>query len=65
MSTTGDPATPYRAGVELARALGGRLLTYEGTQHTVFLQGVPCVDEAGIDYLVDRKLPEPGTRCSG
>ncbi|MFC7341949.1 alpha/beta hydrolase [Saccharopolyspora griseoalba] len=65
VSTTADPATPYRAGVELAKALGGRLLTYEGTQHTVFLQGVQCVDEAGIDYLVDRELPKRGARCSG
>lgn len=65
VSTTADPATPYQAGVELARALGGRLLTYEGTQHTVFLQGVKCVDDAGIDYLVEGELPPKGTRCTG
>lgn len=64
ISTTGDPATPYRAGEELANALGGGLLTFEGTQHTVFLQGNSCVDEAGKDYLIDRELPEPGQRCS-
>ncbi|MHA6798969.1 alpha/beta hydrolase [Bounagaea algeriensis] len=63
VSTTGDPATPYQAGVRLARALHGRLLTYEGTQHTAFLQGDSCVDEAGVDYFVDRELPEEGTRC--
>ncbi|HEX4246348.1 MAG TPA: alpha/beta hydrolase [Pseudonocardia sp.] len=27
VSTTGDPATPYQAGVELAKALGARLLS--------------------------------------
>lgn len=64
VSTTGDPATPYAAGVELAGALGGRLLTFEGTQHTVFLQGNSCVEQAGTDYLVDLQLPEEGTRCS-
>nr|WP_228046481.1 alpha/beta hydrolase [Saccharopolyspora sp. HNM0983] len=64
VSTTGDPATPYRAGQELADALGGGLLTYEGTQHTVFLQGNSCVDEAGRDYLIDLELPEPGQRCN-
>ncbi|HEY0639072.1 MAG TPA: alpha/beta hydrolase [Pseudonocardiaceae bacterium] len=63
ISTTGDPATPYQAGVGLARALGGRLLTYEGTQHTAFLQNVECVDEAAITYLVDGTLPPEGTRC--
>ena len=64
ISTTGDPATPYDAGVRLAAALHGGLLTFEGTQHTVFLQGNSCVDEAGIRYLVDLKLPPQGKRCS-
>jgi pimeloyl-ACP methyl ester carboxylesterase len=64
VSTTGDPATPYQAGVDLAAALHGRLLTYEGTQHTAFLQGNPCVDGAGVRYLVDLTLPGDGSRCS-
>jgi pimeloyl-ACP methyl ester carboxylesterase len=64
ISTTNDPATPYQAGVNLAQALKGSLLTYVGTQHTVFLQGVSCVDKAGTDYLVDGKLPPAGTRCT-
>ncbi|HEX2131167.1 MAG TPA: alpha/beta hydrolase [Actinophytocola sp.] len=63
ISTTGDPATPYQAGVALADALGGALLTFEATQHTVFLQGNECVDGAGTAYLVDGTLPEEGTRC--
>ncbi|HEX5345668.1 MAG TPA: alpha/beta hydrolase, partial [Pseudonocardiaceae bacterium] len=58
-----DPATPYQAGVNLARDLNARLLTYEGTQHTAFLQGNTCVDDAGISYLADLKLPTEGTRC--
>ncbi|HET9142526.1 alpha/beta hydrolase [Actinophytocola sp.] len=64
VSTTKDPATPYEAGVNLAKALGGGLLTFEGTQHTAFLQDNKCVDEAGARYLVDLKLPAEGTRCS-
>lgn len=63
ISTTGDPATPYEAGIALAKALGGRLLTYEGNQHTVFLQGVKCVDDAATAYLIDGTLPAEGTRC--
>lgn len=63
ISTTGDPATPYDAGVALAEGLGGGLLTFEATQHTVFLQGNDCVDSAGAKYLTDLELPAEGTRC--
>lgn len=64
VSTTGDPATPYQAGVSLAKALGGALLTYEATQHTAFLQGNSCVDNAGSAYLVDLTVPPQGIRCA-
>lgn len=63
ISTTGDPATPYQAGVNLAEDLKARLLTFEGTRHTAFLQGNTCVDGAGINYLVTLELPADGTRC--
>ncbi|ALG06800.1 alpha/beta hydrolase [Kibdelosporangium phytohabitans] len=63
ISTTGDPATPYQAGVNLAKALGGVVLTYEATQHTAFLQGNACVDNAGSEYLVDLTVPQAGIRC--
>jgi pimeloyl-ACP methyl ester carboxylesterase len=63
ISTTQDPATPYQSGVNLARDLKARLLTFEGTQHTAFLQGIGCVDNAGIAYLVDLKLPPEEIRC--
>lgn len=64
VSTTGDPATPYQAGVDLARQLGGRLLTNDGNQHTIALQGKRCVDVALISYLVDLTLPPEGLRCA-
>jgi pimeloyl-ACP methyl ester carboxylesterase len=63
VSTTQDPATPYQAGVNLARELNGRVLTFEGTQHTVFLHGNSCVDQAGISYLISLQLPAEGTQC--
>lgn len=63
VSTTGDPATPYQAGVNLAHQLGGRLLTFEGTQHTAALHGDRCVDDAVTAYLVDGTLPADGIRC--
>jgi hypothetical protein len=63
ISTTQDPAAPYQGGVNLARDLNARLLTFEGTQHTAFLQGNSCVDQAGISYLTTLQLPAEGTRC--
>ena len=63
ISTTGDPATPYQAGVDLAKQLGGALLTFKGTQHTVAFQGDQCVDDYVAAYLVDLKLPPAGATC--
>jgi pimeloyl-ACP methyl ester carboxylesterase len=63
VSTTNDPATPYQAGVDLAKQLGGTLLTFDGTQHTVVFQGNACVDDIAARYLVDVTVPPPNTRC--
>jgi pimeloyl-ACP methyl ester carboxylesterase len=63
ISTTGDPATPFQAGVDLAKQLGAVLLTFNGTQHTVAFQGEQCVDDYVAAYLVDLKLPPPGATC--
>ena len=57
ISTTHDPATPYEAGVALARQLGAPLITYDGTQHTVVFTGSQCVDSAVVAYLVDQVVP--------
>ena len=64
VSTTHDPATPYQQGVNLAKDLNARLLTFDGTQHTAFLSGSDCVDKWGINYLVDLALPPQGATCS-
>ncbi|WP_198538977.1 alpha/beta hydrolase [Mycolicibacterium wolinskyi] len=63
VSTTNDPATPYQAGVDLARQLGGTLVTFDGTQHTVVFQGDKCIDDIAATYLVDVTVPPPDTRC--
>ena len=63
ISTTHDPATPYQAGVDLAQQLGAGLLTFEGTQHTVALQGNSCVDDIVTRYLIDLTLPPKGAHC--
>ena len=63
VSTTHDPATPYQAGVDLAKQLGGALLTYDGTQHTVVFQGDACIDKYAAAYLIDLTLPPPDAKC--
>jgi pimeloyl-ACP methyl ester carboxylesterase len=63
VSTTHDPATPYQAGVDLARELGGPLITYEGTQHTAVFNGNQCVDSAVTNYFIAGTLPPAGLRC--
>ena len=65
ISTTGDPATPYQNGVDLAQQLGADLLTYEGTRHAAFIvANSTCVNNAGNAYLLNLTLPTAGTKCS-
>lgn len=64
ISTTGDPATPYEAGVRLAEQLKARLLTNEGEGHTAFLGEKKCVNDIGLAYLTDLTLPDTNVRCA-
>jgi hypothetical protein len=57
VSTTHDPATPYQAGVDLAREMDASLITFNGTQHTVVFNGDACVDPAVVAFLVDSVQP--------
>ena len=63
VSTTHDPATPYQAGVDLARQMGASLITFDGTQHTVVFNGDACVDTAVVEFFVDLAQPPAGLRC--
>lgn len=64
ISTTGDPATPYEAGVRVAESVPGAVLvTNEGDGHTIFAQGKRCIDTPVVDYLVDLTVPAEGIRC--
>jgi pimeloyl-ACP methyl ester carboxylesterase len=66
VGTTGDPATPYAgANAVLGRISAGALLTFESTEHTGYgTQRSTCIDDHVDEYLVDRVVPAPGTRCS-
>ncbi|WP_067778546.1 alpha/beta fold hydrolase [Actinomyces vulturis] len=63
ISTTHDPATPYENGPILAKAVGGTMISVEGSQHTAFghdIEGYECVNRLTLDYLNTGKVPEPG-----
>lgn len=62
VSTTGDPATPYANGVDLAHALPhGALITYRGEGHTIYGQGNRCVDDKVNTYLMTGKAADEST----
>jgi pimeloyl-ACP methyl ester carboxylesterase len=63
VSTTGDPATPYQAGVDLAAALHGKLLTVVGNQHTGVDEGNFCADRVAGGYLGHPTDPLRAERC--
>ncbi|HVX17004.1 MAG TPA: alpha/beta hydrolase [Acidimicrobiales bacterium] len=65
IGNTGDPATPF-SHAEQAHTLlpGSVLVTYESTEHTVYLtHGSTCVDQPVTQYLLDGRLPRDGIRC--
>lgn len=65
VSTTGDPATPYEAGVRVADLLeSGVFVSNEGDSHTVVAGGKPCIDDIVVAYLIDGETPPDGTTCS-
>ncbi|MEV5544326.1 alpha/beta fold hydrolase [Saccharopolyspora shandongensis] len=65
ISITGDPSTPYDAGVNLAKSLGCSMLTVEGEQHTVAATGAnACVNGFVADYLVTLRTSPADARCT-
>lgn len=64
ITTTGDPATPYQWGLQLAEQLtSGVLVVNDGAGHTAYGQGDPCIDAIVERYLIDLEVPEYGTAC--
>ncbi|MEO3763450.1 alpha/beta hydrolase [Streptomyces sp. B8F3] len=65
VATTGDPATPYQGGADMAKELDNDsvVLTFRSVGHTGYTTGDSCVDGNVDDFLLDGKLPEKGTRC--
>jgi pimeloyl-ACP methyl ester carboxylesterase len=64
VGSTGDPATPYKWAVSLAKQLAsGVLVTRTGFGHTGY-EASRCVREALDAYLLDLKVPRRGLACS-
>jgi pimeloyl-ACP methyl ester carboxylesterase len=64
IGTTNDPATPYASAVELSETLeSGVLITYEGEGHTVYGNGVACIDDLVDEYFVDDVVPTADPKC--
>ncbi|MBX3100283.1 MAG: alpha/beta fold hydrolase [Salinibacterium sp.] len=64
IGTTNDPATPYASSVSLARQLSsGVLITHTGEGHTVYNQGVSCIDDLVDAYFVNGTVPAADPMC--
>jgi len=64
IGTTNDPATPYASSVSLADQLSsGVLLSYTGEGHTIYNQGVACIDDVVDDYFVNGTVPSADPMC--
>jgi pimeloyl-ACP methyl ester carboxylesterase len=58
-----DPATQYRFAERMSRQLGNaRLLSVDAFGHCI-LGGSQCADQIAARYLIDLRLPRPGTVC--
>lgn len=59
IGTTNDPATPYSQAVALSELLvDATLITFRGEGHTIFGQGVSCVDNQVNEFLLQGFVPQ-------
>ncbi len=64
IGTTNDPATPYANAQKLAKLLSsGFLVSYEGEGHTIYAQGVRCIDDTVDAYLISGTVPGSDPMC--
>jgi len=64
VGTTNDPATPYAQAVSLSKQLSsGVLVTYQGEGHTIYGQGVTCIDDVVDAYFIKGTVPSTDPMC--
>lgn len=61
-----DPATPHASAIAASEHLGNaQLLTIDGWGHSYFEGGLStCANDYMADYLIEGRLPAPGTVCA-
>jgi pimeloyl-ACP methyl ester carboxylesterase len=64
IGTSNDPATPYANAVSLSKQLdSGLLISYEGEGHTIYAQGVTCIDDTVDAYFIAGTVPSKDPKC--
>ncbi len=64
IGTSNDPATPYAWAQSLADQLSkGFLVSYEGEGHTIYNQGVRCIDDAVDVFFNTGTVPPKDPKC--
>ena len=64
IGTTNDPATPYAWAQALASQLSsGVMITHKGEGHTVYNQGVTCIDDTVDAFFLDGTVPASDPMC--
>ena len=64
IGTTNDPATPYAWAQALASQLSsGVMITHTGEGHTVYNQGVTCIDDTVDAFFLDGTVPASDPLC--
>ena len=64
IGTTNDPATPYAWAQSLASQLSsGVMISYTGEGHTIYNQGVACIDDLVGEYFVNGTVPSVDPMC--
>jgi pimeloyl-ACP methyl ester carboxylesterase len=59
-----DTVTPLENAEYTATRLKSRLLTYEGSGHSMSFGGISCIDDAIAKYLVEGYLPDADIVCA-
>ena len=63
MASTGNPATPYDWGEDMADVFDEAVvLTLEANRHTAG-GGSECVNDGVVRYLLELRSPRQATRC--
>ena len=58
IGSMGDNVTPFEWSAEVANTLKSPLIAYGGTGHAILWNGIGCIDDPVLDFLLTGKVPE-------